>query len=69
MQLSPEKLKENIFNWRLHIVVQGIGFIIIPVLILSKYAVEVVALFCKRLIQCSRDSYCHCRGRVGIRVY
>lgn len=37
MQLSPQKLKEHIKNLRLHILVQGIGFIIIPVIILSKY--------------------------------
>lgn len=36
MQLSPQKLREHITNWRLHIIVQGIGFIIIPVIILSK---------------------------------
>lgn len=36
MQLSPQKLREHIQNWRLHILVQGIGFIIIPVVMLSK---------------------------------
>ncbi|KAH8653371.1 sodium bile acid symporter [Xylariales sp. PMI_506] len=34
MQLSPTKLREHITNWRLHILVQGIGFLIIPVLML-----------------------------------
>ncbi|OTB06930.1 hypothetical protein M426DRAFT_318647 [Hypoxylon sp. CI-4A] len=32
MQLSPEKLKEHVTNWRLHIVVQGISLILIPVI-------------------------------------
>ncbi|KAI0191163.1 putative sodium bile acid cotransporter [Xylaria flabelliformis] len=31
-QLSPEKLREHAFNWRLHIVVQGINLILIPVI-------------------------------------
>ncbi|KAJ8126126.1 hypothetical protein O1611_g7511 [Lasiodiplodia mahajangana] len=31
-QLSPEKLKEHATNWRLHIVVQGINLILIPVI-------------------------------------
>ncbi|KAI1818811.1 sodium bile acid symporter [Poronia punctata] len=31
-QLSPEKLKEHVTNWRLHIVVQGINLVLIPVL-------------------------------------
>ncbi|KAI1769604.1 putative sodium bile acid cotransporter [Hypoxylon sp. FL1150] len=32
MQLSPEKLKEHATNWRLHIVVQGISLVLIPVI-------------------------------------
>ncbi|KAI1100006.1 SBF-like CPA transporter family-domain-containing protein [Jackrogersella minutella] len=32
MQLSPEKLKEHVTNWRLHIVVQGINLVLIPVI-------------------------------------
>lgn len=35
MQLSPEKLKQHITNWRLHALVQGISFIIIPIIMLS----------------------------------
>ncbi|KAI0866807.1 sodium bile acid symporter [Xylaria cubensis] len=31
-QLSPEKLREHAMNWRLHIVVQGINLILIPVI-------------------------------------
>ncbi|KAI5864571.1 hypothetical protein GGS23DRAFT_453472 [Durotheca rogersii] len=32
MQLSPAKLKEHATNWRLHIVVQGISLVIIPII-------------------------------------
>lgn len=35
MQLSPEKLREHVTNWRLHIVVQGINLILIPIIQLS----------------------------------
>lgn len=35
MQLSPEKLKQHITNWRLHTLVQGIGFIMMPIAMLS----------------------------------
>lgn len=35
MQLSPAKLKEHSTNWRLHIVVQGINLVLIPVIQLS----------------------------------
>ncbi|KAI1128564.1 sodium bile acid symporter [Nemania abortiva] len=31
-QLSPDKLKQHALNWRLHIVVQGINLILIPVI-------------------------------------
>ncbi|EFQ28625.1 sodium/bile acid cotransporter [Colletotrichum graminicola M1.001] len=34
LQLSHAKLRENLTNWRLHIVVQGISFIVIPVILL-----------------------------------
>lgn len=30
LQLAPQKLQENLFNWRLHLIVQGISFVIIP---------------------------------------
>lgn len=43
MQLSPEKLKEHVMNWRLHIVVQGINLILIPIIQLSSYY-EVISL-------------------------
>ncbi|KAI0127906.1 SBF-like CPA transporter family-domain-containing protein [Xylariales sp. AK1849] len=43
MQLSPQKLKEHITNWRLHILVQGIGFIIIPVLMLIVIRIVIAA--------------------------
>ncbi|KAI0603316.1 putative sodium bile acid cotransporter [Biscogniauxia sp. FL1348] len=32
MQLSPEKLKEHVTNWRLHIIVQGTNLVLIPVI-------------------------------------
>ncbi|KAI0381006.1 hypothetical protein F5Y04DRAFT_256478 [Hypomontagnella monticulosa] len=32
MQLSPAKLKEHLANWRLHIVVQGISLVLIPII-------------------------------------
>ncbi|KAJ0340895.1 hypothetical protein COL154_008700 [Colletotrichum chrysophilum] len=35
LQLSHAKLRQNVTNWRLHIIVQGISFIIIPVILLS----------------------------------
>ncbi|OTA08540.1 hypothetical protein A9Z42_0002380 [Trichoderma parareesei] len=34
LQLPPEKLKKNLTNWRLHVMVQGCSFIIIPVIML-----------------------------------
>ncbi len=37
MQLSPEKLREHVTNWRLHIVVQGINLVLIPIVQLSQY--------------------------------
>lgn len=43
MQLSPQKLKEHIKNLRLHILVQGIGFIIIPVIILILIRIVIAA--------------------------
>jgi hypothetical protein len=36
MQLSPQKLKQHMANWRLHLLVQGIGFVVIPVIMLSE---------------------------------
>lgn len=32
LQLSPDKLRMNLFNWRLHILTQGISFIVIPLI-------------------------------------
>ncbi|KAK8057733.1 hypothetical protein PG996_011670 [Apiospora saccharicola] len=43
MQLSPEKLKQHITNWRLHILVQGIGFIIIPIAMLILIHIVIAA--------------------------
>ncbi len=36
LQLAPEKLRVNLTNWRLHLIVQGISFIVIPVIQLSQ---------------------------------
>lgn len=36
MQLSPQKLRLNLANWRLHIVTQGISFVIIPLIWLGE---------------------------------
>lgn len=38
MQLSPEKLRQHVFNWRLHFVVQGINLVLIPLIQLGKLA-------------------------------
>ncbi|KAI3399853.1 hypothetical protein diail_5364 [Diaporthe ilicicola] len=35
LQLSPQKLRVNLFNWRLHILTQGISFILIPLIWLA----------------------------------
>ncbi|ORY63543.1 sodium bile acid symporter family protein [Pseudomassariella vexata] len=43
MQLSPQKLRQHIFNWRLHVIVQGIGFVIIPVIQLIVVRIVIVA--------------------------
>ncbi|KAK8117473.1 sodium bile acid cotransporter [Apiospora kogelbergensis] len=43
MQLSPEKLKQHITNWRLHALVQGISFIIIPIIMLILIHIIVAA--------------------------
>ncbi|KAI2626466.1 hypothetical protein GGR54DRAFT_471676 [Hypoxylon sp. NC1633] len=43
MQLSPEKLKEHATNWRLHIVVQGISLVIVPVVQLIIVRIVIVA--------------------------
>ena len=37
LQLSPEKLRTHLTNWRLHVLVQGICFLLFPSVMLSKY--------------------------------
>jgi predicted Na+-dependent transporter len=37
LQLSPEKLRKNVTNWRLHILVHGISFAVIPAIVLGKF--------------------------------
>ena len=36
LQLAPDKLLVNLTNWRLHLIVQGISFVFIPVIQLSQ---------------------------------
>ena len=35
LQLAPEKLRQNLTNWRLHIIVQGVSFLVIPAVMLG----------------------------------
>lgn len=35
LQLAPQKLKKNVTNWRLHVIVQGISFVVIPAIVLG----------------------------------
>lgn len=49
LQLPPEKLKQNLTNWRLHVIIQGSSFAIIPVFMLSElnsYWISIKANFC-----------------------
>ncbi|EEY22563.1 sodium/bile acid cotransporter [Verticillium alfalfae VaMs.102] len=43
LQLSPVKLREHATNWRLHLLVQGISFVAIPVVLLIVLHVSVAA--------------------------
>ncbi|KAJ4268637.1 LRR receptor-like serine/threonine-protein kinase RGI2 [Fusarium torreyae] len=43
LQLSPEKLRNNVTNWRLHILVQGISFAVIPAIVLAIVHVSIAA--------------------------
>ncbi|KAM0334111.1 hypothetical protein ACHAQA_001131 [Verticillium albo-atrum] len=43
MQLSPVKLREHATNWRLHLLVQGISFLAIPIVLLIITHVAVAA--------------------------
>lgn len=36
LQLAPAKLRENLTNWRLHIIVQGISFLVTPAIVLGE---------------------------------
>jgi sodium/bile acid cotransporter 7 len=42
LQLSPEKLRKNVTNWRLHILVHGISFAVIPAIVLGKFTLSIV---------------------------
>ncbi|KFA81465.1 hypothetical protein S40288_03307 [Stachybotrys chartarum IBT 40288] len=37
LQLSPAKLRVNLMNWRLHVLVQGISFLVIPAIVLGGF--------------------------------
>ncbi|KAF5668871.1 hypothetical protein FHETE_5137 [Fusarium heterosporum] len=41
LQLSPEKLRKNVTNWRLHILVHGISFAVIPAIVLGSAIVHI----------------------------
>ncbi|KAJ1335448.1 solute carrier family 10 (sodium/bile acid cotransporter) member 7 [Microdochium nivale] len=43
MQLSPEKLRQHVFNWRLHLVVQGINLVLIPLIQLALVHIIIAA--------------------------
>lgn len=40
MQLSPAKIKENVTNWRLHLIVQGMSFAISPLIALGSFTLH-----------------------------
>lgn len=42
LQLSPGKLRKNVTNWRLHILVQGISFAVIPAIVLGKLQLHIM---------------------------
>ncbi|MGN6645611.1 MAG: bile acid:sodium symporter family protein [Cytophaga sp.] len=35
LKLSPQKMKEGLFNWRLHVLIQSTTFIIFPIVVLT----------------------------------
>ncbi|TQV99486.1 sodium bile acid symporter [Cordyceps javanica] len=43
LQLAPAKLKQNLTNWRLHVLVQGISFLVFPVVVLAIFHICVAA--------------------------
>lgn len=43
LQLSPGKLRKNVTNWRLHILVQGISFAAIPAIVLAIVHISIAA--------------------------
>ncbi|GJN68953.1 hypothetical protein PLICBS_002999 [Purpureocillium lilacinum] len=43
LQLAPAKLRENATNWRLHIVVQGISFVVFPAAVLAIVHISLAA--------------------------
>ncbi|KAK0389299.1 hypothetical protein NLU13_2874 [Sarocladium strictum] len=43
MQLSPEKLKTHLTNWRLHVLVQGICFLLFPAVMVAVIHISIAA--------------------------
>ncbi|KAF5244375.1 hypothetical protein FAUST_2386 [Fusarium austroamericanum] len=43
LQLSPEKLRKNVTNWRLHVLVHGISFAVIPTIVLAIVHISIAA--------------------------
>ncbi|KAH6888570.1 putative sodium bile acid cotransporter [Thelonectria olida] len=43
LQLAPDKLRKNVTNWRLHIIVQGISFAVIPAIVLAIIHISIAA--------------------------
>ncbi|KND94850.1 putative membrane protein [Tolypocladium ophioglossoides CBS 100239] len=43
LQLAPDKLRQNATNWRLHVVVQGISFVVIPAIVLAVVHISLAA--------------------------
>ncbi|POR37966.1 Putative membrane protein [Tolypocladium paradoxum] len=43
LQLAPDKLRRNATNWRLHVVVQGISFVVIPAIVLAVVHISLAA--------------------------
>ncbi|KAJ6784955.1 hypothetical protein PWT90_01754 [Aphanocladium album] len=43
LQLAPAKLKQNLMNWRLHALVQGISFVIFPTVVFAIFHICIAA--------------------------
>ncbi|KAH7328484.1 putative sodium bile acid cotransporter [Stachybotrys elegans] len=43
MSLAPAKLRVNVTNWRLHVIVQGISFLVVPAIVLAVIHISIAA--------------------------